>query len=66
VFAMMIDIEDIKRLSLDSRDILVVKVAKRVSQAQVSHMRELFSRIVDNKVLVMDDDIELFVLDRAN
>lgn len=56
---MTFDIEDIKRLSLGPKDILVIKIAKRITQGQVAYL----ANVVPNKILVIDEDIELSILE---
>jgi hypothetical protein len=61
----MIDIEDVKRLTLGPDDILVLQVKGRVSREQEVRMRTCFSNLLPtlkNKIMVVDESVTLAVL----
>lgn len=56
----------IAKLDLGPHDYLVVKVKGRLTMEAHAHLRDSFSQIgIKNRVLVMDDQLDLAVLTRV-
>jgi len=63
----MIDIADVKTLTLKSGQILVVKLNSNYPVKMLEQVRDKFSELFpDNKVLVIDSSMELMVIDNEH
>lgn len=61
----MIDIEDVKRLTIEPNDILVIQFKDRISSDTADRMKAYLSDkhpILKNKIMVIDGDAKLAVL----
>lgn len=63
----MIDIEDVKTLTLKPGQVLVLQtnltVEKKVLETLYAHLEKLFP---DNKVMILDDRFQLLVIDHES
>ena len=60
----MIDIEDVKTLTLKPGQTLVVQLKTKCPVESAARLRDQFSGLFpDNRVLIIDSDMELMVID---
>ena len=63
----MIDIADVKTLTLKPGQILVVKLNSNYPVKMLEQVKDKFSELFpDNKVLVIDSSMELMVIDNEH
>lgn len=60
----MINIEDVKTISLKPGQVLVVQTEAKLTPSQMIHLKGYLEEIFrDNKVMIIDKSIQLLVVD---
>ena len=61
---MTIELEDLKKVSVNSGDVLVLRTKRVLSSHQTQQLKDkLLSAFPDNKVLVLSDGLELLIVE---